>query len=47
MDHAELDKENELLRIQSEHVENMPEYIGFNEEFDKEDERIREECVLK
>jgi hypothetical protein len=40
---AELDQENELLRIQHEHVQNMPEFIGFNEEFEEEETRIRQE----
>jgi hypothetical protein len=46
--YADLDKENELMRIQHEHVSNMPEYIGYNEEFDVEEARIRKEytCSL-
>jgi hypothetical protein len=39
----ELDQENELLRMQHEHVINMPEYIGYEEEFEEEDKRIRQE----
>jgi hypothetical protein len=41
--YAELDEENELMRIQHEHVQNMPEFIGFNEEFEEEEARIRQE----
>lgn len=37
----ELDQENEAMRIQHEHVENMPEFIGYNEEFEEEEARIR------
>ncbi|ELR11238.1 uncharacterized protein ACA1_389590 [Acanthamoeba castellanii str. Neff] len=40
-----LDQENELLRIQHEHVQNMPEFIGFNEEFEEEETRIRQEWM--
>lgn len=40
---AEMDQENKLLKIQQEHVENMPEYIGFNEDYQLEEEKIRKE----
>jgi hypothetical protein len=29
--------------IQHEHVQDMPEFIGFNEEFEEEEARIRQE----
>lgn len=38
-----MDQENKLLKIQQEHVENMPEYIGFNEDYQLEEEKIRKE----
>ncbi len=40
--HIELHKDQREMEMEAEHVEVMPEYIGYEEEFEVEENKIRE-----